>query len=138
LHNAWFVLTKVREYLFVFLKFLHIFDPTNQIFLPFKGCLIFIKKGGEIRLCEALATNPELFGERCQNLIPEKPGDDKNKTRENERVSSDTQQFYHAAHAYVHAPVRFLISEISKYSFAGSDHSIIRIIIPVCMIIIND
>jgi hypothetical protein len=43
--------------------------------------LVFIKKGGEIRLCETLATNPELIGERCQNLIPEKPGDDKNKTR---------------------------------------------------------
>jgi len=33
--------------------------------------LIFIKKGGEIRLCETLATNPDLSGERCQNLIPE-------------------------------------------------------------------
>jgi hypothetical protein len=32
--------------------------------------LIFIKKGGEIRLCEALATNPDMIGERCQNLIP--------------------------------------------------------------------
>jgi hypothetical protein len=34
--------------------------------------LIFIKKGGEIRLCETLATNPEFSGERCQNLIPGK------------------------------------------------------------------
>jgi hypothetical protein len=34
--------------------------------------LIFIKKGGEIRLCETLATNPGISGERCQNLIPEK------------------------------------------------------------------
>jgi hypothetical protein len=32
--------------------------------------LIFIKKGGEIRLREALATNPQKSGERCQNLIP--------------------------------------------------------------------
>jgi hypothetical protein len=46
-----------------------------------KGCLVFIKKGGEIRLLETLATNPEFIGERCQNLIPERPGDDKNKTR---------------------------------------------------------
>jgi hypothetical protein len=46
-----------------------------------QGCLVFIKKGGEIRLCETLATNPPTGGERCQNLIPEKPGDDKNKTR---------------------------------------------------------
>jgi len=42
--------------------------------------LIFIKKGGEIRLLETLATNPSANGKRCQNLIPEKPGDDKNKT----------------------------------------------------------
>jgi hypothetical protein len=33
--------------------------------------LIFIKKGGEIRLCETLATNPSNDGERCQYLIPE-------------------------------------------------------------------
>jgi hypothetical protein len=31
----------------------------------------FIKKGGEIRLGETLATNPEKNGKRCQNLIPE-------------------------------------------------------------------
>jgi hypothetical protein len=43
--------------------------------------LVFIKKGGEIRLSETLATNPGKSGKRCQNLIPEKPGDDKNKTR---------------------------------------------------------
>jgi hypothetical protein len=36
------------------------FTGTNQIFLPLKGCLIFIKKGEEIRLCETLATNPEI------------------------------------------------------------------------------
>jgi hypothetical protein len=34
--------------------------------------LIFIEKGGEIRLTETLATNPENIGERCQNLIPVK------------------------------------------------------------------
>jgi hypothetical protein len=39
--------------------------------------LIFIKKGGEIRLIETLATNPtsQLVsggGERCQDLIPER------------------------------------------------------------------
>jgi hypothetical protein len=44
---------------FVISKNLFTFDPTNQIFLPFAGCLIFIKKGEEIRLCETLATNPE-------------------------------------------------------------------------------
>jgi hypothetical protein len=33
----------------VFYKFFFTFDPTNQIFLPV-GCLVFIKKGGEIRL----------------------------------------------------------------------------------------
>jgi hypothetical protein len=43
---------------FVFPKILFTFDPTNQIFLPLKGCLVFIKKGEEIRLCETLATNP--------------------------------------------------------------------------------
>jgi len=32
--------------------------------------LVFIKKGGEIRLCETLATNPEKTDYRCQNLIP--------------------------------------------------------------------
>jgi hypothetical protein len=44
---------------FVFSKIIYTFDPTNQIFLPLKGCLVFIKKGEEIRLCETLATNPE-------------------------------------------------------------------------------
>jgi len=39
----------------------------------------FIKKGGEIRLCETLATGPQAGGKRCQYLIPGKrPGDDKN------------------------------------------------------------
>ncbi len=31
------------------MEFFFTFDPTNQIFLPI-GCLVFIKKGGEIRL----------------------------------------------------------------------------------------
>jgi hypothetical protein len=57
---------------FVFQKIIFTFDPTNQIFLPLKGCLVFIKKGEEIRLCETLATNPPAGGERCQNLIPER------------------------------------------------------------------
>jgi len=68
--------------------------------------LVFIKKGGEIRLLETLATNPDISGERCQNLIPEKPGDDKTKTRNNELFSFDPQQLYHAAHAYVHALIK--------------------------------
>jgi hypothetical protein len=45
-------------FFFVFPKILFTFDPTNQIFLPLKECLVFIKKGEEIRLCETLATNP--------------------------------------------------------------------------------
>jgi hypothetical protein len=57
---------------FVFPKIIFTFDPTNQIFLPLKGRLVFIKKGEEIRLCETLATNPPSGGERCQNLIPER------------------------------------------------------------------
>jgi hypothetical protein len=73
--------------------------------------LVFIKKGGETRLCETLATNPEYSGERCQNLIPEKPGDDKNKHGNNEAISSDPKQSYDAAHAYGHAPVRILIGK---------------------------
>jgi hypothetical protein len=56
---------------FVFLKMIFNFDATNQIFLPYRGCLIFIKKGEEIRLCETLATNSPNSGERCQNLIPD-------------------------------------------------------------------
>jgi hypothetical protein len=71
--------------------------------------LIFIKKGGEIRLSETLATNPEYIGERCQNLIPEKPGDDKNKHGNHEFISSDPKKSHHAAHAYVHVPVKILI-----------------------------
>ena len=36
--------------IFAFSKIIFIFDPTNQIFLPLNGCLVFIKKGEEIRL----------------------------------------------------------------------------------------
>jgi hypothetical protein len=56
---------------FGFLKILFTFEPTNQIFLPYTGCLVFIKKGEEIRLSETLATNPPTGRKRCQNLIPE-------------------------------------------------------------------
>jgi hypothetical protein len=88
----------------------HLYICPNKSNIPsFQGCLIFIKKGGEIRLCETLATRPSADGKRCQYLIPGKPGDDKNKTRKNEFNSSDTQQLYHAAHAYVHVPVKILI-----------------------------
>jgi hypothetical protein len=71
--------------------------------------LVFIKKGGEIRLLETLATNPDLSGKRCQNLIPEKPGDDKNKTLKNGVISSEPKKTDHAAHAYGHAPLRILV-----------------------------
>jgi hypothetical protein len=59
--------------------------------------LIFIKKGGEIRLPEALATNPSQLiisgdRERCQNLIPDKPGDDKNKHGKHEVISSTPKE----------------------------------------------
>jgi len=50
--------------------FIHLQAQIKYSFL--KGCLIFIEKGGEIRLTETLATNPENIGERCQNLIPVK------------------------------------------------------------------
>jgi hypothetical protein len=61
----------VHAIFFAFSKIIPTFDPTNQIFLSFNGCLIFIKKGEEIRLCETLATKPPTGSERCQNLIPE-------------------------------------------------------------------
>jgi hypothetical protein len=51
--------TGKRVLFFAFPKIISTFDPTNQIFLPLKGCLVFIKKGEEIRLCETLATKPE-------------------------------------------------------------------------------
>jgi hypothetical protein len=56
---------------FGFPKILFTFDPTNQMFPPFAGCLVFIKKGEEIRLCETLATDLPPRWKRCQNLIPE-------------------------------------------------------------------
>jgi hypothetical protein len=49
--------------------------------------LIFIKKGGEIRLSETLATSPDLSGERCQNLIPEK--------REMIKINTRTMKTFH-------------------------------------------
>jgi hypothetical protein len=52
--------------------------------------LIFIKKGGEIRLCETLATNPELKGKRCQNLIPE--------SREMIKINTETMNSIHLNH----------------------------------------
>jgi hypothetical protein len=55
---------------FAFSKNIYIFVPTNQIFFPYR-VFDFIKKGGEIRLEETLATNPTTGGKRCQNLIPE-------------------------------------------------------------------
>jgi len=39
---------------------------------------------------------------------PVKPGDDKNKHGNNERISSDPQQLHHAAHAYAHVLVKIL------------------------------
>ena len=45
--------------------------PHKSNIPSFKGCLVFIKKGEEIRLCETLATKLPTGGERCQNLIPE-------------------------------------------------------------------
>jgi hypothetical protein len=34
--------------------------PHKSNIPSFKGCLVFIKKGEEIRLCETLATIPEV------------------------------------------------------------------------------
>jgi hypothetical protein len=77
--------------------------------------LVFIKKGGEIRLCDALATNSSTDGERCQNLIPESREMIKIKTRKNVPDSTDKQHYF-TTHAYAHVPVRALIaiSEIFK------------------------
>jgi hypothetical protein len=49
---------------------------------------------------------------------PGKPGDDKNKHENNERNSFDSQQFHHAAHAYVHVPVEILFLR-NKIFYAG-------------------
>jgi hypothetical protein len=106
-------------FIFAFLKFLPIFDPTNQIFLPFKGVWFLLRRAE--RLGSAKPWQPvQNIGKRCQYLIPGKPGDDKNKTRKNEFNSSDAQQFYHAAYAYVHAPVKILIWSNQSFSIAGS------------------
>jgi hypothetical protein len=90
-------------------KILFTFASTNQIFLPLAGCLVFIKKGEEIRLCETLATNPSFDGERCQNLIPESREMIKIKHRNYEFDSSYTQQLEHVSHAYVHVQLKVLI-----------------------------
>jgi hypothetical protein len=50
----------------------------------------FIKKGGEIRLGETLATNPEKDGKRCQNLIPEK--------REMIKINTELMNAIHLTH----------------------------------------
>jgi hypothetical protein len=73
--------------------------------------LIFIKKGGEIRLCETLATNPYITDGRRKvpKPNPGKPGDDKNKHGNNENTSSDSKTPNRTVHAYVHGPVRILI-----------------------------
>jgi hypothetical protein len=48
-----------KSFNFHFKIIIFTFDPTNQIFLFYSGCLVFIKKGEEIRLSETLATNPQ-------------------------------------------------------------------------------
>jgi hypothetical protein len=50
--------------------------------------------------------------------------------------SSDTQQLYHAAHAYVHVPVRILVWN-NHYYRQLQDHRHGGIIITVCLISIN-
>jgi len=77
--------------------------------------LIFIKKGGEIRLCETLATNPGILGKRCQNLIPGKTGDDKNKHRNNESISFDSKKLNSAAPAYGHGKIGIRIWKQSTF-----------------------
>jgi len=52
--------------------------------------LIFIKKGGEIRLCETLATHQSLDGERCQNLIPE--------SREMIKINTEIMNLFQSIH----------------------------------------
>jgi hypothetical protein len=43
--------------------------------IPFgKECLIFIKKGGEIRLIETLATNPDFYWKTVPKPNPGKAG----------------------------------------------------------------
>jgi hypothetical protein len=55
--------------------------------------LIFIKKGGEIRLSETLATIPDLSGERCQNLIPGK--------REMIKINTEKMKTLHLLQRYL-------------------------------------
>jgi len=78
--------------------------------------LIFIKKGGEIRLCETLATNPAKIkmqddGLRCQNLIPIVREMIKINTETNENILTGQGKTSDAAHAYVHA----LVKSIQEY-----------------------
>jgi hypothetical protein len=82
----------------------------------------FIKKGGEIRLGETLATNPDLSGKRCQNLIPENREMIKFKHGKHGCNSFDSQQLYYAAHAYAHAPVWILIC-YKSFLFQATDQS---------------
>jgi hypothetical protein len=66
--------------------------------------LVFIKKGGEIRLRETLATNPDF-----RRTVPKpNPGKEREmikilNTEKND--SSYSQQLQHATHAYVHVPL---------------------------------
>jgi hypothetical protein len=53
---------------------------------------------------------------------PGKPGDNKNLTRKNELNLSDTQQLNHAAHAYVHVPVKIWFAIIHLHFFNTGCH----------------
>jgi hypothetical protein len=77
------------ESFFVFSKIIYTFAAINQIFFPVR-VFGFIKKGGEIRLGETLATNPETVGERCQNLIPE--------NREMIKINTELMNAIHLTH----------------------------------------
>jgi NAD(P)-dependent dehydrogenase (short-subunit alcohol dehydrogenase family) len=79
--------------------------------------LIFIKKGGEIRLWETLATSPAKNGIRCQNLIPGNREMIKINTENNETVTSPPEIQSNAADAYVHAPVTVSGTNRSKNQY---------------------
>jgi hypothetical protein len=68
--------------------------------------LIFIKKGGEIRLSETLATNPGKFWKTVPKPNPGKTGDDKNKHGNNENFSFGSKKLHPA---YGHGVVKILI-----------------------------
>jgi hypothetical protein len=59
--------------------------------------LVFIKKGGEIRLCETLATNPEKTDYRCQNLIPG--------NREMIKINTKTMKVFILIRKYLQMPL---------------------------------